>query len=122
LALSAGLISLMPVASADPEKKERACFSAAETREKIVSHKLFEPFRLMQGAAARWQAEPIGARLCRWSDDLVYEISLLRRDGHVIHIFLNAQNGELVGSRNEPRNEPPRIEPRAEHIEPRNGR
>jgi uncharacterized membrane protein YkoI len=87
-------------ATAPAPAAERVCFSAAQTREKIGTHKLAEPFRLMKSAAARFQAEAIGVKLCRWGEDFVYEISLLRRDGHVIHAFVNAGNGQVVGSKN----------------------
>ncbi|MGO9005887.1 MAG: PepSY domain-containing protein [Beijerinckiaceae bacterium] len=79
---------------------ERVCFSAAQTREKIGAHKLAEPFRLMKTAANRFQAEAIGVKLCRWGEEFIYEINLLRRDGHVIHVFVNAGNGQVVGSKN----------------------
>jgi hypothetical protein len=81
--------------------RPRLCYSTAETRDKIASHGLFEPFHMMLAEASKLQAEAIGARLCRWSDELVYEISLLRRDGHVIHIFIDAKDGRVVGSKNQ---------------------
>jgi uncharacterized membrane protein YkoI len=84
---------------AEPER-QRMCFSAQETREKILAHKLSEPFRVMKATAATMQAEAIGAKLCRWKEELVYEISLLRRDGHILHVFVNAADGRTVGSRN----------------------
>ncbi len=84
----------------EPEPN-RVCFSTAETREKILAHGLFEPFRVMRSAASRSQAEAIGVKLCRWSEELVYEMSLLRRDGRVIHVFANAKTGLVIGSKNE---------------------
>jgi len=90
-----------PGVHAEPER-QRLCFSAPETREKILAHKLSEPFRVMRAAAAQTQAEAIGARLCRWKEEFVYEISLLRHDGHVLHVFVNAADGHTVGSRNTP--------------------
>ena len=78
----------------------RVCFTAAQTREKIAAAKLAEPFLVMRGAASRFQAEALGVRLCRWGEEFVYEISLLRRDGHVIHAFMNAANGQVMGSKN----------------------
>jgi uncharacterized membrane protein YkoI len=86
------------VYAAEPVK-ERVCFTAAQTREKITTHKLAEPFKLMKNTAAHLQAEAIGVKLCHWSDDFVYEINLLRRDGHVLHVFVNAQNGQVIGSK-----------------------
>jgi uncharacterized membrane protein YkoI len=55
----------------------------------------------MRNVASRSQAEAIGVKLCRWSEDLVYEISLLRRDGRVIHVFVNGKTGQVIGSKNE---------------------
>lgn len=84
----------------EPEA-DRVCFSTAETREKILAHGLFEPFRAMRSAASRSQAEAIGIKLCRWGEEFVYEMSLLRRDGHVIHVFVNAKSGLVVGTKND---------------------
>ncbi len=82
-------------------ERERVCFSAAEAREKILTHELSEPFRAMRSAANRLQAEPIGVKLCRQSEELVYEMSLLRRDGHVVHVFVDAKTGQAIASKNE---------------------
>jgi uncharacterized membrane protein YkoI len=87
-------------ARTEPEP-DRVCFSMAETREKILAHGLFEPFRVMRDVASRSQAEAIGVKLCHWSEDLVYEMSLLRRDGRVIQVFVNAKTGQVIGSKNE---------------------
>lgn len=85
---------------ADPARP-RLCYSTAETRDKIAAHDLSEPFRVMRSEASRLHAEAIGAKLCRWSEDLVYEISLLRRDGRIIRIFVDAKTAQVVGSKNE---------------------
>ena len=82
-------------AGAAAEPNQRQCFSTVETRNKIAADGLSEPFAAMRHAATHSQAEPIGARLCRWDDDFVYEISLLRRDGRVVRSFIDAKSGEL---------------------------
>ncbi len=78
----------------------RACYSAAETRERVVSQKLREPFALMRKAAAMTNAEALTGKLCRWKDIDIYEISLLRPDGRVIHVYMNAATGAVVGALN----------------------
>jgi uncharacterized membrane protein YkoI len=98
--IAAAYLGSSAAARTEPES-DRVCFSTAETREKILAHGLFEPFRAMRSAASRSQAEAIGAKLCRWSEELVYEMSLLRRDGRVIHVFVNAKTGLVIGSNNE---------------------
>jgi hypothetical protein len=87
-------------ARAEPARRH-TCYSTAETRDKIVSNELSEPFHVMRNEASRLHAEAIGAKLCRWSEDLVYEISLLRHDGRVIRVFVNAKTSQIVGSNNE---------------------
>ena len=96
----AAYLGSIAAARAEP-KPDRVCFSTPETREKILAHGLIEPFRVMRSAASRSQAEAIGIKLCRWSEELVYEMSLLRRDGRVIHVNVNAKTGLVVGSKNE---------------------
>ncbi len=100
----AGLVLALSLAAAVPAAvgpaQERECYSAAQTRERIAVHKLAEPFRLMANAAKRFQGEAIGAKLCRWKEAFVYEITLLRRDGRVIHVFTNAASGKIIGAKN----------------------
>ena len=48
----------------------------------------------MQAASSAAHAEPIAAKLCRDHEALVYEISMLRRDGRVLRIYLDATNGQ----------------------------
>jgi hypothetical protein len=76
------------------------CYSPTETRERVVTQKLHEPFALMRDASAFAHAEALAGRLCHWNDLDVYEITLLRPDGRVIHVFMNAASGQLVGARN----------------------
>lgn len=79
---------------------ERACLTATQAREKIALHNLTEPFQLMMAMARRFQAEALRVKLCRRKDEFIYEISLLRRDGRVIHVFLKASNGQFIRATN----------------------
>jgi hypothetical protein len=90
-------------AAAEPiraESVKRQCFSAAETREEIAAHHLMEPFAILKSAASAAKAEAISAKLCRWGEEYVYEISLLHHDGRLVRQFMNAINGKPLGSRN----------------------
>jgi hypothetical protein len=95
LALAVMLAVCAPALAAE-RLPERACLTAAQTREMIKLRRLAEPFRLMKDAAHRYQAEALGMKLCRRKDELIYEISLLRRDGRVIHVSINALSGKIV--------------------------
>ena len=69
------------------------CFTMAQARSKMEAQKLADPFRCMRDVALRLQAEPLGARLCQLGEGLIYEISLLRRDGHIVKILVDAFSG-----------------------------
>jgi len=75
---------------------ERVCLTAAQAREMIALHRLAEPFRLMKAVAHRFQGEALRVKLCRRKDEFIYEISLLRRDGRVIHVVVNAVTGKVI--------------------------
>ncbi|MEI9916899.1 MAG: hypothetical protein WDN29_15125 [Methylovirgula sp.] len=47
------------------------------------------------GAARRYEAEALGVRLCRRKEQYIYEISLLRTNGRVIHVYTNALTGQI---------------------------
>lgn len=71
----------------------RVCFDQAEARDKIAAHGLADPFRAVR--FGRLLGEALSAKLCRWRpDQFVYEIHVLRRDGRILRVFMNAQNGE----------------------------
>ncbi|MDP2357156.1 MAG: hypothetical protein Q8M31_13995 [Beijerinckiaceae bacterium] len=69
-----------------------ACMTPAEARAAIARHKLANPLPALRSAARRAQAEPLRSRLCRMDDRLVYEMTMLRRDGKVVRVFVDAQD------------------------------
>lgn len=93
--LAAALGSAGPARGAD--RPPPRCLPVAETRQLIADHGLGDPFALMQAASLSAHAEPIGAKLCRDDEALVYEISLLRHDGRVMRIYLDAATGRPHG-------------------------
>ncbi len=101
-----------PAAAAEaPRAGSRpVCLNAAETREMVKSRRLIEPFAALKFASAQRKAEALSARLCHTGEDFVYEITLLHRDGRLVHVEMEAATGKLV-----PR---PAREPREAH-EPR---
>ncbi|PWB80501.1 MAG: hypothetical protein C3F11_17780 [Methylocystaceae bacterium] len=95
IALSAASAALSPAPRAGAaDRPSLACFPTAETRQLIVDRRLADPFATMQAASAAAHGEPIGAKLCRADEELVYEISLLRRDGRVVRIYVDAATGK----------------------------
>src|ERR1700729_201151 len=75
-----------------------ACLNAAETREMVKSRHLLEPFAALKAAGAQRKAEALSAKLCRTGDDFIYEITLLLRDGRLVHVDMEAGTGK-IGSR-----------------------
>lgn len=83
----------------EAEGRERTCLSPADTRENVAIHRLREPMALLREAARETRAEPLGTRLCRWNERFVYEMSLLRRDGRVLRVFVDAVSGDTINAR-----------------------
>jgi hypothetical protein len=96
-----------------PHEPKPICLNAGETREEVKTHRLLEPFTALKFAAAQRKAEALSARLCHTGDEFVYEITLLHRDGRLVHVQMDAGTGKLI-----PR--PPRAprEPPAPHEAP----
>ena len=114
LALTPAQAQTNPVASAQPVKEAVAepvatisnpdapvekpvvCFSAREMSDRVARLRLANPLIAMQSNARRNRAEPLRTRLCRSGNRLVYEVSLIRQDGKVMQIYLNAQSGRTI--------------------------
>jgi uncharacterized membrane protein YkoI len=79
-----------------PAPAKPACLNAAETREEVKAHRLLEPFAALKFAAAQRKAEALSAKLCHNGDDFIYEITLLHRDGRLVHVEMEADTGKLV--------------------------
>ena len=75
------------------------CLNAAETREEVKSRHLIEPFAALKFAAAQRKAEALSAKLCHTGDDFIYEITLLHRDGRLVHVEMEAATGKVRPTR-----------------------
>ena len=75
------------------------CLSAAETREAVKSRHLLEPFAALKFAGAQRKAEALSAKLCHTGDEFIYEITLLHRDGRLVHVEMEAATGKVIARR-----------------------
>lgn len=75
------------------------CFSTAQTRDKIAAEKLTDPFIAMRAAQERVKGEALNARLCQKGEAFIYEISLVRQDGHVVKMLYDAATGQPFSPR-----------------------
>jgi uncharacterized membrane protein YkoI len=72
------------------------CLNAAETREEVKARRLLEPFAALKFAAAQRKAEALSAKLCHSGDEFFYEITLLHRDGRLVHVQIDAGSGKPI--------------------------
>lgn len=70
------------------------CFSIAQTRAEIEAHRLVDPFVSMRNIAIYANGEPLGARLCRHGEVFIYEINVLRHDGRIVKVLVDAVSGQ----------------------------
>jgi len=87
-----------PEARAKEPPPALECFSVAQTRQKIAQHRLAEPFPLMRAESNANQADALSTRLCHNGEVFLYELNLLRRDGRVIKVFVDAVSGKPLPS------------------------
>jgi len=84
-------------AEADARAAARpVCLNAADTRDQVKAHKLLEPYEALKSAAQQRKAEALSAKLCLNGDDFIYVITLLHRDGRLIHAQMDAGTGKLI--------------------------
>jgi hypothetical protein len=70
------------------------CYTAAQSREKIAQRGLADPLPLLRRAGAENQGEPLAARLCRSGEVFFYDITVMRRDGRIERVPINAADGK----------------------------
>ncbi len=79
--------------AADPTQ----CLSAVERRAAITEKRAVPLARAVRAARARVNAEIVRARLCQDSG-LVYQLTMLARDGKVVRATVDAVTGQLLGN------------------------
>jgi uncharacterized membrane protein YkoI len=94
------ILACAPASAAEAELHSPAtksiCLNATETREEVKSRRLLEPFAALKSAAAQRKAEALSARLCHNGDEFIYEITLLHRDGRLVHVEMEAATGKAI--------------------------
>ena len=79
--------------------REQSCLSPADMREVLEAKRVVDPVAAIRAAqAAVPKAEIVRANLCRTEDQrFVYLLTALRRDGHFVHVTVNAESGKVAG-------------------------
>jgi uncharacterized membrane protein YkoI len=87
------LFAAGPAAAADPP----ACLRQDQRRAAVASHQAIPLARAVRDLRRRAPgAEVVAARLCYHGGDLVYVLTVLARDGKVVHASVNAASGTIV--------------------------
>lgn len=76
-----------------------SCLNPGDTLDVVTSHKVVEPgeaLRLARRAVPN--AEVLRAALCRAPDALVFLIVLLRRDGRIVRVTVDALSGKITST------------------------
>jgi uncharacterized membrane protein YkoI len=94
-ALSALLLAAWTASAAAAEPRQ--CLSADERRVAITAHKVVSLARAMRAVKARYPGDVIRARLCQQGPRLVYVLTVLPRNGKVVHAAVDAATGVLGG-------------------------
>jgi len=77
-----------------------ACLSPGEIQDAVSQGRAIEPRTAVQ--AARRQvpgADVMRGGLCRNGDALVYQVMVLRKDGRLVYVTIDAPSGKVVGVR-----------------------
>lgn len=72
------------------------CMSPAQAREVMIDQKFVAPFRAVAEATRAGGGETVGLQLCQSGEVYVYDVTLLRRDGHVSHTLVDAHSGTVL--------------------------
>ena len=71
----------------------RACMLPREAREVLIQERLVAPFRALGEAMRSGPGEVVGVQLCRLADNFVYDVTMLQREGRVVHVLIDARRG-----------------------------
>ena len=78
--------------------RNEACLSPADLREAVADKRVIAPVAAIRAARTVIpRAEIQRASLCRHEDGLVYMLTALRRDGHFVHVSVDARTGKVAG-------------------------
>jgi hypothetical protein len=81
-----------------PQLRVEECLSPADMREEVSERRVIAPVTAIKAARTVIpRAEIQRASLCRHADGLVYMLTALRRDGHFVHVMVDAKTGQVAG-------------------------
>lgn len=97
-----GLAVMAPLASSSmaADAAPRTCLNKAEQRAAVASHRAVPLAQAIRSLRARGhRAEVVRAELCHRGGRLIYELTLLARNGKVTRAQVDAGSGALINGR-----------------------
>lgn len=76
-----------------------ACLSSEEIHGAITAHEAIPPMQAHRHARDAAPGEILRIRLCREEGILLYQVTVLKRDGHVARVTIDASSGKVSGIR-----------------------
>jgi uncharacterized membrane protein YkoI len=95
LRFAALIITLFATAQAAAEP--RHCLRSEERRVAVKSHKLVPLGKVLRRVKAHYAGELVAVGLCEQGKRLFYVLTVLPRNGRVVHASVDAATGALVG-------------------------
>ena len=91
------LLGVLSTVRAEGPIVARPCLSAREMRDVVATDRVVAP-AVAIGAARRAVpgADMLRATLCRDGDIFIYVISVLRKDGRVVHVVVDGPTGKVA--------------------------
>jgi uncharacterized membrane protein YkoI len=91
------LLGFVNAARAGGTADAQSCLSARDMQEIVSSNSVVAPAQaIRQARRAVPGADMLRANLCRGGEALVYVITVLRRDGRVVHVTVDAPSGKVA--------------------------
>lgn len=88
--------------SEEPPPQPLLCVGPERARQLFFEKGLVPPIRAMRQAAASAGAEAIDIQLCWFRGELVYDVTLLDRNGSVTHRLMSGMTAAPLGERGKP--------------------
>ena len=90
------LIALIVSASAQGAEASRLCLNDTDARALVQTHKLIGIEQALIAAKSKAKGDLISAHLCQVPDGFMYKIAIIKQDGKVIKLLIDANSGQIV--------------------------
>ncbi len=75
------------------------CLDHEQRRAAIANQQAIPLAKVARGVGSHWGGEIVKARLCQQNTGLIYELTVLMRDGKVMWLSIDALSGAVIASR-----------------------